>query len=341
MHPRISIAPASDDPTRVAEIAARARAREIHRFVVPVGVPFHAEPGDEVDIRTPEGLKLTGGGPTAPIVRVDDPAALDRELARIPDGGTVVVEWGGDRVIPLENAVAHRGRRFHLWTVVRSPEEAPAALGALEHGADRVIVSVHAPSEIDRLETLLDRPASPDLPWVRVPLRAVTPAGLGDRVLVDTTSLLRPEEGMLVGSASALLFHVASEAVGSRFSRARPFRVNAGAAHSYALMADGTTRYLSELDAGDAVLVATVRGAVRPVRVGRIKIERRPMVMLRADDDGRSRTIFLQEAETVRLSAESGRVPVTEIAPGREVEAVRMPAARHLGAVVQETIEER
>lgn len=33
----------------------------------------------------------------------------------------------------------------------------------------------------------------------------------------------------------------------------RPFRVNAGPVHSYALLADGSTKYLSELAAGDQV----------------------------------------------------------------------------------------
>jgi 3-dehydroquinate synthase II len=169
----------------------------------------------------------------------------------------------------------------------------------------------------------------------------VHPVGLGDRVLVDTTSVLRPEEGLLVGSTAALLFHVASEAVGSRFSRPRPFRVNAGAAHSYVLMADGTTRYLVELAPGEAVLATVPRGPSRSVRVGRIKIERRPMTMLSVDDRGQSRTIFLQEAETVRVTTDQGRLAVTGLAPGPALEAVRLPTARHLGTVVEETIEER
>jgi 3-dehydroquinate synthase class II len=65
------------------------------------------------------------------------------------------------------------------------------------------------------------------------------------------------------------------------------------------------------------------------------------MVMVTADDGGSARTIFLQEAETVRLSTEGGRVASTEAAPGLVVRAVRLPAARHLGRTVEETIEER
>jgi len=260
---------------------------------------------------------------------------------RTPVGGTLVIEWVADRVIPLENAVAARGRRFALWTVARTPSEVPAALGALEHGADLVIVDVRSAEEVDHLETLVEGPLPSRLEWTLLPLSSVGPAGVGDRVIVDATSLLRPEEGLLVGSAAAFLFHVASEAEGSRFSRPRPFRVNAGAAHSYVLLADGTTRYLSELGPGDPVLVATPDATVRSVRVGRIKVERRPLVLLVADDGGVSRTLFAQEAESVRVTTEAGRVPTTEVRPGTRVRGVRLPAARHLGRAVEESIEER
>lgn len=342
MSERVAIAPESSDLPSLEAIVARARQRGFHRFVVPAGRAISPRPGEEFAVR--EGDRIDPGDGRSPplrVARIDSPAALAAEVAAVPDGGTLVVEWSGDRIIPLENAIAHRGRRFRLYTIARSVAEVPAALGALEHGADRVIVAVRSPEEVDRLESLLERTIATSLDWRSVPLRSIRPAGLGDRVLVDTTSLLRPEEGLLVGSSAALLFHVVSEAVGSEFSRARPFRVNAGAAHSYVLLADGTTRYLSELDPGDSVLSVAPGGPPRAVRVGRVKIERRPMVVLAADDDGRSRTVFLQEAETVRVSADDGRVAVTELAPGRRLAAVRLPSARHLGTAVEEAIEER
>jgi 3-dehydroquinate synthase II len=342
MRERVAIAPEASDDASVGAIVDRARRRGFRRFVVPAGRPMAPRDGEEIAVRSGDGIVLGDGRTTTHrIARISDPGTLEREIAAVPDGGTLVVEWVGDRVIPLEDAVAHRGHRFHLWTYARSPEEVPAALGALEHGADRVVVVVRSPDEVDRLEAVLDRAVPGPLDWRRVPLRSIRPAGLGDRVLVDTTSLLRPEEGLLVGSAAALLVHVASEAVGSDFSRARPFRVNAGAAHSYVLMADGTTRYLSELEAGDAVLVVAPQGPARSVRVGRIKIERRPLVVLTADDEGTSRTVFLQEAETVRVSTDAGRVAVTALTAGRALDAVRLPTARHLGTAVEETIEER
>ncbi len=339
---RVTIAlPSADAPARTA-IVERARRRGFRRFHDGAPEPVATEEGEEVVHR--EGDRLLGVGPNGSdvtVVRVDDEAGLERAARTTPVGGVLAIEWTGDRVIPLENAIAARGRNYAVWVYARSPDEVPGALGALEHGADRVFVEIRSPEEVDALEAVVEGPIASALSWAEVELTAVRAAGVGDRVLVDTTSLLGPDEGLLVGSAAAFLFHVASEAVGSRFSRPRPFRVNAGAAHSYVLLADGSTRYLSELAPGDAVLVASPPGSSRSARVGRVKVERRPMVMVTADDAGVARTIFLQEAETVRLTTTAGRLASTDLRAGARALGVRMPAARHLGRAIEETILER
>ncbi|MGA8303650.1 MAG: 3-dehydroquinate synthase II [Thermoplasmata archaeon] len=339
---RVTIALPSAEPALRAAILERARHRGFQRFHDATTDAIEGRPEEEVVVRRGDrlfGATLPEAG--VPVVSVGDASELAAAARLIPDGGVLAIEWTGDRMIPLENAIASRGRRHAVWVYARTPLEVPGALGALEHGADRVFVEVRAPEEVDLLESILEGPIPTRLEWTRARISAVRPAGVGHRVLVDTTSLLAPEDGLLVGSAAAFLFHVASEAVGSTFSRPRAFRVNAGAPHSYVLMADGSTRYLSELSPGDAVLVAQPEGGVRSARVGRIKIERRPLVLITADDHETPRTVFLQEAETVRLSTETGRVATTDAAPGLIAYAVRLPAARHLGQAVEETIEER
>ncbi len=337
---RVLIEPRGGSAADSVAIVDRARRRGFRSFVLVPGLPFGVSPDETAATRNGGQLTLSGEpGPVA-ICSISDPKELDAAVAHVPPGGLLVVEWPRDRVIPLENAIAVRRGRFRLWTVVRSVDQLSAALGALEHGADRVIVPIERPEEIDRLDALVDAPTVGELAWGELEVRSVRPVGVGDRVLVDTTSLLRPEEGLLVGSAAAFLFHVVSEAVGSSFSRPRPFRVNAGAAHSYVLRSDGTTRYLSELDPGDPVLVVGGK-APRTVRVGRIKVERRPLVAVTASDEGRERTVFLQEAETVRLATATEQVAVTALAPGAVVRGVRLPAARHLGTPIEETIDER
>jgi 3-dehydroquinate synthase II len=339
---RVAVAPVAGDASRFAEIIERARRRGFRSFVVDAAVTFPFADDEEVVRR--EGNHLIRPGPDTPIVpivAVADAAGLEHAVAGMTTGGTLAIEWPADRVIPLENAVAARGRRFQLWVYARETSEVPAALGALEHGADRVLVEVHEPSDVDALERVVEGPLPSGLDWAFVPVTSVHSVGVGDRVIVDTTSLLTPSEGLLVGSAAAFLFHVASEAVGSTFSRPRPFRVNAGSAHSYVLMADGSTRYLAELSAGDAVLVVEPQGTARSVRVGRIKIERRPLDVIAGDDQGVRRTLFLQEAETVRVTTESGRVATTDLEAGARVLGARLPAARHLGRAIDESIEER
>lgn len=338
---RVALRPRASDARVAAAIVLRARQRGFRHFVLPTDSPVKVEDA-EVVVRERNGrLEPPGEAPPISVLRLDSEAELTTALKQAPAGGVLAIEWTSDRVIPLENAVAVRGQRFTLWVVAHSPAEVPGALGALEHGADLVIVDLATVEEVDALEALVEGPLPSHLEWTLAPIRSVSPAGLGDRVIVDTTSTLRADEGLLVGSAAAFLFHVASEATGSRFSRPRPFRVNAGPGHSYILLADGSTRYLAELGAGDAVLIATPEGSVRSARVGRIKVERRPMVLVRADDRGTIRTVFLQEAESVRLSLEDGPRATTELTAGQQVRGVRLPPGRHLGRAVEESIEER
>ncbi len=341
-HERVIVSVEGADPGLDRAILERARRRGFSKFVLRTSTPPTAGLGEELYVRHPDRLEpVAGSAEPVPIRAVAGPDDLDRSLALVAARGPVVLTFAHDRLIPLENAVAARGRDAPVWVFVDRPESIPGALGALEHGAARVIVPVRSIEAVDAVEAFLDAAPGASLEWRTLGLTAVRPAGVGDRVLVDTTSLLRPEEGLLVGSVAAFLFHVASEAVGSAFSRPRPFRVNAGAAHSYVLMADGTTRYLSELSAGDRVLAAVPKGETRPVRVGRVKIERRPLVVLEANDDGRPRTVFLQEAETVRVSTDAGRRATTEIGLPARVLGVGLPTARHLGRAVEETIVER
>ena len=340
---RIGIAPVAPAAEVRAEILHRARRHGFRRFVLAETEEMPGE-AEEVLVRGSAATldwRRPVDKPSIPVLPLGDPGDLPKAIALGRARGAVAITWSAERVIPLENLLADAHGHYPVWVIVDRLRDVPAMLGALEHGADRVIVEIASPDQLDEVEAALDEVRGITVPWEAVPIVRVVPAGMGDRVIVDTTSLLRPGEGILVGSAAAFLLHVASEAVGSRFTRPRPFRVNAGAAHSYTLLADGTTRYLSELVAGDAVLVAEPQGAPRSVRVGRIKIERRPMVLVEVERAGRRFTTFLQEAETVRLSGETERIPTTHLTAGQRVFGAAFPPARHLGGVVEETIEER
>lgn len=322
-----------------------AERRGFHRFLLAVGAAKSTLVGREVVLRKGTALRFPGGGGEGEVLRVARPADLEGVLRALQARPLVLVEFDRERVIPLENLIAMRQTAGEhapgaLWVRAQRAEEVPGLLGALEHGSDGAVVAVSVTEEIDRLEAHIDRPRL-ELSWKIAQVARVTPGGIGERVVVDTTSLLAEDEGMLVGSQGAFLLLVASEAQGSRYTRPRPFRVNAGAVHSYTLLADGTTRYLSELEAGDRVVVARPRGDARSVRVGRLKIERRPFTLVEVKVGARRYTLFAQEAETVRLTTLKGPKPVPELSIRDRLLGVELPAARHFGMAVHETILER
>ena len=165
---------------------------------------------------------------------------------------------------------------------------------------------------------------------------------MGDRVCVDTCSSMALGEGMLVGNSSQALFLVHSESVENPFVNTRPFRVNAGPVHAYIRLADGETKYLSEVKSGDQVLVVNFEGKSYPAVVGRAKVERRPLVLVEAEENGQTISVILQNAETIRLTTPSGKaVSLVDLKEGSEVLVYREKTGRHFGVKIDETIVEK
>lgn len=110
---------------------------------------------------------------------------------------------------------------------------------------------------------------------------------------------------------------------------------------NYVLLGERTA-YLSELAAGASVLLTDAAGTTRQEIVGRVKIERRPLVLLEAQRNGQTYSVLLQNAETVRVATPAGSASVTELRVGDEV-LVATPdtAARHGGVAVEESCVER
>ncbi|TMI58613.1 hypothetical protein E6H18_01965 [Candidatus Bathyarchaeota archaeon] len=147
---------------------------------------------------------------------------------------------------------------------------------------------------------------------------------------------------MLTGSSSQALFLVEGEVHSNPHVNSRPFRVNAGPVSSYVLTANGRTRYLSELLAGQTVLLIDRSGRSRSVDVARVKIERRPMILVEASIGNRKLTTIVQNAETVRLVTRDGSKPVSEIKPGDRVLVRFEEGGRHFGTkVAHEMVIER
>ncbi len=323
-----------------AKLLLAARRRGFERFLFPGDAPARPSPGSHLFLREGRQLRASDGSVVGEIRSISGPEELHSIEGGKLDTPLLLLEFEGERLIPLENLLSAPPRGTELWVRARRAEELPGILGALERGSDAAVLAVGSESDLALAEEVLERPLA-QLRWKRVRVRQCRPGGLGERVIVDTTSRLTPQEGLLVGSQAGLLLLTLSEALGSRYTRPRAFRVNAGALHSYTLLSDGQTRYLDELEAGDRVVIASPEGSPRSVRVGRLKVERRPLRLIQVEDGSRVYSLFSQEAETVRLAGGGGALPIPDVAPGDEVWAVELPRARHFGRPVEESVEER
>ncbi|MGM0593438.1 MAG: 3-dehydroquinate synthase II [Pseudomonadota bacterium] len=245
-------------------------------------------------------------------------------------------------IIPLENLIA--AGRGTLIQTVHSAEEAHTALAVMEQGADGVLLLSSDPAEIRRTGERVRRQGGETIALEPVQITETRPVALSDRCCIDTTSLLPPGEGLLVGNSADALFLVHNENVTTPYCDPRPFRVNAGAVHAYARQPDNRTRYLAELASGDELLACDPQGQTRVVSVGRNKIERRPMLLVRAQNaEGREVALVMQNAETVRLtSAEGAPRSITQLRAGDQVLAAFFSKqGRHFGTALEESIEER
>ena len=249
------------------------------------------------------------------------------------------LDW---RVIPLENLIARTRGKSKLIAEVSNAEDARLVLETLELGTDGVLLQASDADELMEAIAVVKKQA-PEIELFQAKVTAVKQIGTGARVCVDTCDLMAPGEGMLVGVQAAWFFLVEAEVHENPYVQSRPFRVNAGSLSMYTLASLQKTRYLSELKAGDEVLIVNREGKTRPASVGRVKIEIRPLILVEAEVEGKEIKTILQNAETIRLVTAKGSKPVTELKAGDEVLAhVTTSAGRHFGvAVPDETVIER
>jgi 3-dehydroquinate synthase II len=257
------------------------------------------------------------------------------ELAR---QGYVIVRTADWTVIPLENLVSQSDR---IIAAVSSAEEAELALNVLERGTAGILLKTDSPAEIKRVGALISS-GTGRMDLVPFTVTAIRQVGMGDRVCVDTCSLLAHGQGMLIGNASSAFLLVHPETLENPYVAPRPFRVNAGAVHAYIMRPDGKTSYLSEIRVGDHVLVVDYEGKTTEAVVGRVKIEKRPLLLVEAAAGEEKMSLILQNAETIRLVGENGEaISVVDLKPGDVVLGYATEGGRHFGVAVKETIIEK
>jgi 3-dehydroquinate synthase II len=254
----------------------------------------------------------------------------------------LIISCANWRVIPLENLIARIKGKSKLIAEVTNVEEAKIALETLELGTDGVLLKTSDPEEILKAVAIV-KPEALILEMTTAKIASTKNISNGARVCVDTCDMMSAGEGILVGSQSAGLFLVEAEVHENPYVASRPFRVNAGSLSMYTLGTLQTTRYLSELKAGDEVIILNREGKTRKANVGRIKIEIRPLILVEAQVEGKIIKTILQNAETIRLVTPKGSKPVTELKPNDEV-LVHLAAkgGRHFGvSVPEETVIEK
>lgn len=266
---------------------------------------------------------------------------LAREAGRIAD---YIILVGSDwKIIPLENIIADLQREnVKLLAAVPDYEEAKLALETLEHGTDGIMVYTSDIHQIKKIASLMDKLDSESYDLKPAIVTQIRPVGSGDRVCIDTCSMMKVGEGMLIGSYSKGLFLVHSESLESEYVASRPFRVNAGPVHAYVMAPNNKTRYLSEIQTGDELLTVDKEGNTKTTIVGRVKIEKRPLMLIEAEYEGIKLKTLLQNAETIRLVGEDGSpISVADLKIGDKVMVYLDKAARHFGMSIEESIIEK
>lgn len=270
---------------------------------------------------------------------IDGPGSMEDVMSLAGKKKAVIVETADWTIIPLENLIAaFDGSGTELYVSAKNSDDAKLYLTTMEKGVDGIIIDINDPTELSEFKRILS--ASPNEDLSEVTVVSVRQVEMGDRVCIDTCSMMSPGEGMLIGSYSNCLFLIQSESEDNGYVASRPFRVNAGAVHSYIEVPDGGTRYLSELRSGDDVLLCNGSGRTRVASIGRCKIEKRPLLMVTATDGMKEYSVILQNAETVKMVKKDGSESVTKLRPGDKILARIDTGGRHFGIPIDESISE-
>ncbi|MDI6870497.1 MAG: 3-dehydroquinate synthase II [Bacillota bacterium] len=303
------------------------------------------EPGETVLSSDPGLLKQAraDGFVTCLHASVDSQEALERAWQEASRHDYAVVEFDLPTNIPLELILAQLS---HRQTRILKKEETfegmAVAFGVMEQGSDGVLLSTDDLGEILKVSRYLVHQDRGTLQLQPLVVSGTRHIGMGLRACVDTTGLLGQDEGMIVGSTSNGGIFICSETHYLPYMNLRPFRVNAGAVHSYIWMPNNTAQYLTDLMAGSRVLCVNTDGQTRALTVGRIKIEVRPLLLIEGEAAGQRLNVIVQDDWHIRvMGADKKPKNATELRPGDELLSYVCKPGRHVGIAVDETIIER
>lgn len=286
--------------------------------------------------------KIQLGTSSGEYIEIKDKTDQERAINRAGKTDYVLISAPDWTVIPIENLIAaYQQTDSKLLVEITEPKDAKLHFEILEVGVDGVVLKSEVFNKINELRKVIDEFEVNSVKLVPGKIAKMKSIGMGDRVCIDTCSMLNIGEGMLIGSQSNGLFLVHSESVESEYVASRPFRVNAGPVHSYILVPGDKTKYLSDLSAGDEVLVVDTTGKARTAVIGRIKIEKRPLLLVEVEVEDKVFNIILQNAETIRLISGSEPKSVVDLHEGDSILLWVDTSGRHFGMKVDESIVEK
>ncbi|MCP4115184.1 MAG: 3-dehydroquinate synthase II [Desulfobacteraceae bacterium] len=303
--------------------------------MVPEGHAAEVRQLGKIVIMAPDGDLVPGTDVTEIRIesREDEEAILGAAQT-----GTVILDTSDWKIIPLENLIA---RGASVIFKVETSAEAKTAFQILEQGVDQIVFEPKTLVELKNFFSDLSLEGETTL-LETAEIVSVTQAGMGDRVCIDTCTMMTPGQGILAGNSSKALFLVHSESLENPYVAARPFRVNAGPVHAYTRVPGGRTRYLSELEAGDPILITGADGRSFEAVTGRLKIEKRPLMLVKARAKEKEISLLVQNAETIRLTTPKGEaLSVVDLKPGDTVLVALETNARHFGHSIEESILEQ
>jgi len=301
-----------------------------------------------------DGLLYRDGSVIGGHVHIDSAEAQAKARSLAGSVEWILLTFEDWSMIPIENVIAAtESTPTKVAAQIMRPVEAQGAGFALDIGVDALLCTEDCLESALIVKSIRLEEASSKESFheeneqhVEVSLMTITDikeGHSGDRVCIDLLSMLEEGEGILVGSTAKAFVLIHGETIASKYVPTRPFRVNAGSVDAYTYMADGTTKYLSELTSGDKVLITRNGGTLRTASIGRMKIETRPFILLRfKDENANEGHVFIQQAETVRLVLETGKTcSVTDLTVGDRIFGHSSTSTRHVGQSISAPSEER
>ncbi|MFD7068327.1 3-dehydroquinate synthase II [Streptomyces sp. NPDC059913] len=275
-------------------------------------------------------------------IEVDDADSMNAAVAALGLVDVLVISFSDETNIPLELIIAEaQSSRTTVVKRVWSLNDALVTRGVLQHGPEAMLLRVDTPGDVASLGNAFAAFNTEQVDLVAAEVTDVRSIGMGVRGCVDTADLFQEDEGMLVGSTSSGGLLVCAEVHYLPYMNLRPFRVNAGASHSYVWTPRGRTSYITDLRAGEPALAVSTSGRARPVVVGRVKSEMRPLRLIECRVGNATINTIVQDDWHVRLFDAEGKVRnCTTIRPGDRMMAVAANPGRHVGIAVSETIVE-